>query len=191
MMIVKLVLALVLVVVLCALAELLEPHADPDHPPHAEPAAARVAGRQATTARGGPSETDQLRALGIVSDVLTYIAGVQRAQAARATIPAVEVQGETADHAAATAPSTAGSSWDWDALAECERPGDGWNDNHGPVYEGKLGFAASTWDGWRDDSMPDNAGDATREQQIQVAERVAADVGISAWGCARTLGWTR
>jgi len=79
-----------------------------------------------------------------------------------------------------------GGSYDWDAIAECERGADaGWNDNHGPTYEGRLGFWYGTWDSYRDGEFTDNAGDATREQQIIVAERVAADVGITAWGCWR------
>jgi hypothetical protein len=80
----------------------------------------------------------------------------------------------------------ADSAVDWDAVAQCERGDEGWNDNHGPIYEGKLGFARSSWDAYRDDTMPDNAGDATREQQIIVAERIYADNGYKlagAWGC--------
>jgi hypothetical protein len=78
------------------------------------------------------------------------------------------------------------SAVDWDAVAQCERGDEDWNSNHGPIYEGKLGFARSSWDAYRDDTMPDNAGDATREQQIIVAERIREVNGgglRGAWGC--------
>ena len=80
----------------------------------------------------------------------------------------------------------------WAAMGRCEQPGDGWGgvqwDIHGPTYEGGLGFYVSTWDHWRPEDFPENAGDATPEQQMIVADRIYDDVGPGAWGCSRTVG---
>lgn len=80
---------------------------------------------------------------------------------------------------------------DWQTfirIARCEQPGSGkygvrWN-VMGPRYEGGMGFFHQTWDGWRPRHYPGNAGSATPQQQILVADAVRDDVGISAWGCA-------
>lgn len=80
----------------------------------------------------------------------------------------------------------------WLAMGRCEQPGDGYGGVewtiHGPTYEGGLGFYVSTWDHWRDATMPDNAGDASPAQQMLVADRVYDAVGASAWGCSRVVG---
>jgi uncharacterized protein YabE (DUF348 family) len=77
----------------------------------------------------------------------------------------------------------------WDRIAACET-GSNWG-MQGPLYSGGLGFYNGTWDGWGGREFASNAGLASREQQIVVAERVRRDVGISGWGCARTLGYVR
>jgi hypothetical protein len=58
----------------------------------------------------------------------------------------------------------------------------------GPSFSGGVGFANSTWSSFGGTEFAPNAGDATREQQIIVAERVRARVGMGAWGCAKRLG---
>ena len=58
----------------------------------------------------------------------------------------------------------------------------------GPAFSGGVGFANSTWSSFGGTEFAPNAGDATREQQIIVAERVRARVGMGAWGCAKRLG---
>jgi uncharacterized protein YabE (DUF348 family) len=77
----------------------------------------------------------------------------------------------------------------WDRIAQCETGGN-WA-FQGPIYSGGLGFYNGTWDGWGGREFATNAGLATREEQIIVAERVRASVGISGWGCAHTLGYVR
>lgn len=74
----------------------------------------------------------------------------------------------------------------WFALGRCEQPGPGvggvdWR-NDGPSFVGGLGFAASTWRAYKPAAYPDPPA-ATPWQIIIVAERVKADVGITAWGC--------
>lgn len=73
-------------------------------------------------------------------------------------------------------------------IGRCEQPGSGehgikWTVT-GPTYEGGLGFWHGTWDGWRPKHYPGNAGWATPQQQVLVADAVRDSVGISAWGCA-------
>ena len=87
----------------------------------------------------------------------------------------------------------------WDQLADCESgswTGDGgfvegsatWTSTKG-LFEGGLQFHPDTWDGYRDPGMPGAAYEASREQQIAVAERVLDAQGWGAWPvCSRKLG---
>jgi hypothetical protein len=80
----------------------------------------------------------------------------------------------------------------WDALARCEASGR-WDvvrliDGR-PAYFGGLQFSPRTWDAFRPADYPALASDATREQQILVAERVLAKQGWGAWpACSERLG---
>jgi Transglycosylase-like domain len=74
----------------------------------------------------------------------------------------------------------------WDRIAACETQGN-WS-MRGPSFSGGVGFANSTWSSFGGTEFAANAGEATREQQIVVAERVRARVGMGAWGCAKRLG---
>lgn len=80
----------------------------------------------------------------------------------------------------------------WDALARCEASGD-WAIvrvvNSRVTYHGGLQFDARTWTAFRPDGFPPLASEASREQQIEVAERVLARQGWGAWpACSRRLG---
>ena len=59
------------------------------------------------------------------------------------------------------------------------------------MYSGGLGIYNGTWDQFGGRDFASNAGLATREEQIIVAERIRAAVGISGWGCAHILGYIR
>ena len=80
----------------------------------------------------------------------------------------------------------------WDALARCEASGrwDAVRTSGGRVlFSGGLQFTPRTWDAFRPDDFPELAADATREQQIAVAERVLAQQGWGAWpSCSSRLG---
>lgn len=75
----------------------------------------------------------------------------------------------------------------WVKMGRCEQPGSGWRGvnwaHKGPTYQGGLGFYYRTWQGWKLPWYPSNAGYATWRQQMRVANRVARDVGFSAWSC--------
>jgi murein L,D-transpeptidase YcbB/YkuD len=75
--------------------------------------------------------------------------------------------------------STAGaaSATNWDAIAQCESGGN-WSTNTGNGFSGGLQFTQSTWDANGGTGSPNGA---SREQQIAVAQRVAATQGMGAW----------
>ncbi|MEH6622410.1 MULTISPECIES: transglycosylase family protein [Dietzia] len=68
----------------------------------------------------------------------------------------------------------------WDQVAQCESGGD-WHINTGNGYYGGLQFAAQTWSGYGGGEFAATADQATREQQIQIGERVLAGQGPGAW----------
>ncbi|MCP1388384.1 DUF3235 domain-containing protein [Corynebacterium sp. TA-R-1] len=77
---------------------------------------------------------------------------------------------------------------DWDRLAQCEAGGN-WHINTGNGYYGGLQFSASTWRAYGGGQFAPYAHQATREQQIIVAERTLAGQGWGAWpACSRKLG---
>jgi len=59
---------------------------------------------------------------------------------------------------------------DWDGIAQCETGGN-WS-MRGSRFSGGLGFYNGTWNSFGGREFASNAGLATREQQIVVAERV-------------------
>ena len=79
----------------------------------------------------------------------------------------------------ASAPAVADGSV-WDELAQCEATGD-WSINTGNGYSGGLQFNAQTWQAYGGGEYAPEAYQATREQQIAVAEKVQAAQGWGAW----------
>ncbi|MGW5055528.1 transglycosylase family protein [Actinokineospora sp. NPDC004072] len=90
-----------------------------------------------------------------------------------------------ASMAVAASPAAADSSVNWDAVAQCESGGN-WQINTGNGYYGGLQFLPSTWQAHGGKGMPHQA---SREQQIAVAERVLQTQGIGAWPvCGKRAG---
>ena len=76
----------------------------------------------------------------------------------------------------------------WDTLAQCETGGN-WATDSVSGFAGGLGFANGTWASNGGADYADSAADATREQQIEVAQRVLEGSGWGAWpGCSDLLG---
>ena len=76
----------------------------------------------------------------------------------------------------------------WDDLAACESGGN-WSINTGNGYSGGLQFSSSTWRNYGGGEFAERADQASRDEQITVAERVHADSGFGAWpSCAGRLG---
>ncbi|SFR27908.1 LysM domain-containing protein [Lentzea waywayandensis] len=87
--------------------------------------------------------------------------------------------------AAGSTIASAAPSVDWDRIAQCES-GNNWSTNTGNGYSGGLQFSPSTW---KANGGAGSAHQASREEQIRVAERVLASQGIGAWGaCGRRGG---
>ena len=104
----------------------------------------------------------------------------------RATL-AVVAAGAPVIPAALLAAPAAHADTDWDALAECESSGN-WAINTGNGFGGGLQFTDSTWRSFGGSGQPE---DASREEQIQVAERVKAEQGMNAWPtCSNKTGNT-
>jgi hypothetical protein len=77
----------------------------------------------------------------------------------------------------------------WDRLARCETGGN-WH-MRGSRFSGGLGIHNGTWSAFGGRRFASNAGLATREQQIIVAERIRARYGYTGWGCAPKVGLGR
>ncbi|TWS18807.1 transglycosylase family protein [Tsukamurella asaccharolytica] len=76
----------------------------------------------------------------------------------------------------------------WDKVAACESGGN-WAINTGNGYHGGLQFSPSTWAGYGGTQYAPTANQASREQQIAIAEKVLAGQGKGAWPtCGRGLG---
>lgn len=79
------------------------------------------------------------------------------------------------------------SATDWDAIAQCESSGN-WHTNTGNGFGGGLQFTDSTWHAYGGSGSPESA---SREEQIQVAEKVKAGQGMGAWPvCSKKAGQT-
>ena len=86
----------------------------------------------------------------------------------------------------ATAPSAARAPVStWDKVAQCESGGN-WATSTGNGFHGGRGCTASTWRSFGGSGMPHQA---SRTEQIAVAERVLAAQGWKAWpACSHKLG---
>jgi uncharacterized cupredoxin-like copper-binding protein len=85
--------------------------------------------------------------------------------------------------AGAAAPAHAANVWD--RVAKCESGGN-WKINTGNGYYGGLQFNHRTWRAHGGKGM---AHQASKAQQIAVAERVLANQGWKAWpSCSKKLG---
>jgi LysM repeat protein len=99
------------------------------------------------------------------------------------------VMGAVAVGATFTVAGTATAAPDsaWDKLAQCESGGN-WKTNTGNGYYGGLQFNPTTWRAYGGSGLPHQA---SRDQQIAVAERTLAAQGWGAWpSCSKKMGVT-
>ncbi|MEU5363459.1 transglycosylase family protein [Streptomyces sp. NPDC005925] len=80
----------------------------------------------------------------------------------------------------ASGTASAATASEWDAVAQCESGGD-WSINTGNGYYGGLQFSASTWAGYGGTQYASSADQASKAQQIEIAEKVLAAQGKGAW----------
>ena len=76
--------------------------------------------------------------------------------------------------------ASAATASEWDAVAQCESGGD-WTINTGNGYYGGLQFSASTWAAYGGTAYASQANQASKAQQIEIAEKVLAGQGKGAW----------
>jgi uncharacterized protein YabE (DUF348 family) len=83
-----------------------------------------------------------------------------------------------------SAPAVASGSV-WDRLAGCESGGN-WHINTGNGFYGGVQFTLSTWHAYGGSGLPSNA---SREQQIAIAQKLQASAGWGQWpACSGKLG---
>ncbi|WP_041944276.1 transglycosylase family protein [Tsukamurella paurometabola] len=76
----------------------------------------------------------------------------------------------------------------WDQVAKCESGGN-WSINTGNGYHGGLQFSPSTWSAYGGQKYAPTANQASKAQQIAIAEKVLAGQGKGAWpSCGTGLG---
>jgi nucleoid-associated protein YgaU len=79
-------------------------------------------------------------------------------------------------------------SVNWDAIAQCESGGN-WSTNTGNGYYGGLQFSQGTWLAYGGGQYAPTASQASRSEQLAVAERTLAGQGIGAWPvCGKRAG---
>ncbi|MFZ3393895.1 transglycosylase family protein [Rhodococcus sp. 105337] len=78
---------------------------------------------------------------------------------------------------ALTTGTASAATHNWDAVAQCESGGN-WSINTGNGYYGGLQFSQSTWEANGGTGMPHQA---TKEEQIRVAENTLQTQGPGAW----------
>ncbi|MER7707021.1 transglycosylase family protein [Kitasatospora sp. NPDC097605] len=79
----------------------------------------------------------------------------------------------------------------WDAVAQCESGGN-WSINTGNGFYGGLQFTSSTWKAYGGTAYAPQANQASKAQQISVAEKVLASQGPGAWPvCSKKAGLTK
>ncbi|MGW0655404.1 transglycosylase family protein [Streptomyces umbrinus] len=87
--------------------------------------------------------------------------------------------------------ASAASGTTWDAVAECESGGS-WSANSGNGYYGGLQMTQETWEDNGGLDYAPSADQASRSQQIAVAEKILAKQGTSAWAtCGLVAGLTQ
>jgi hypothetical protein len=88
----------------------------------------------------------------------------------------------------APATANAASGAQWDRVANCESGGN-WHIDSGNGYYGGLQFSSSTWSSYDVDHYASRADLASRNEQINVADRVLDSQGWGAWPvCSQDRG---
>jgi LysM repeat protein len=124
-----------------------------------------------------PAKGEKIKHRPLPAPVVTRTVSAERSAAP----PASNSRRSTVTRSAA-APAGGGV---WDRLAQCESGGN-WGINTGNGYSGGLQFAPGTWAAHGGTGSAHNA---SRAEQIRVAERVRASQGWGAWpACSAKLG---
>ncbi|MEV0536029.1 transglycosylase family protein [Kitasatospora sp. NPDC050463] len=109
----------------------------------------------------------------------TATAGKRRSRARLVLVGGAVAALPVAGLVTATSASAASTST-WDAVAQCESGGN-WSISTGNGFSGGLQFTPSTWAAYGGTAFASQANQATKAQQISVAEKVLASQGPGAW----------
>jgi LysM repeat protein len=130
-----------------------------------------------------PAKGEKTRHRPLPALAVTRVVSQERSEAPESSSSSDSSAGSSSPSASASAAPASGSVWD--QLAQCESGGN-WGTNTGNGYSGGLQFAQGTWAA---NGGSGSAHNASREEQIQVAERVRASQGWGAWpACSSKLG---
>ncbi len=109
----------------------------------------------------------------------TVEGGKKKSRLRAAVLAGVVVAVPVAGLVTATSASAASVST-WDAVAQCESTGN-WSIDTGNGFSGGLQFTPSTWAAYGGTQYASSASQASKGQQIAVAEKVLASQGVGAW----------
>ena len=124
-----------------------------------------------------PAKGEKLKHRPLPAPAVTRVVAAER--------PASSTRRSTVNRSAAAPAAAPASGSVWDRLAQCESGGN-WGINTGNGYSGGLQFSAGTW---RANGGTGSAANASRAEQIRVAERIRASQGWGAWpACSSRLG---
>lgn len=152
-----------------------------DQPP---PEDVRDAARAVLEAVFGPLIDPVVEAGRLANRTAVHTASVEAAEAAR---EAAEAAAHAEWHRQQEAAAQVARGSVWDRLAQCESNGR-WNLNVG-LYDGGLQFHPKTWIAAGGGKYAPYAWQATREQQIAIAESWLAKTSWAQWpACSKKLG---
>ena len=132
-----------------------------------------------------PAKGEKVKHRPLPALAVTRVVSSERsaAPATRSVAPATSGSSRRSTATRSAAAPASGSVWD--RLAQCESGGN-WGINTGNGYSGGLQFAQGTWAA---NGGSGSAHNASRAEQIRVAERVRASQGWGAWpACSAKLG---
>jgi LysM repeat protein len=132
-----------------------------------------------------PAKGEKVKHRPLPALAVTRVVSSERsaAPATRSAAPATSGSSRRSTATRSAAAPASGSVWD--RLAQCESGGN-WGINTGNGYSGGLQFAPGTWAA---NGGSGSAHNASRAEQIRVAERVRASQGWGAWpACSAKLG---
>ena len=165
-------------------------------PPAVEQHLLELGADPAPAAAGGPIERGGVLSARSAADTLEPADDAEAVDAQPMPTPGTAPM-EATLHSAATPPQPAGAAPApvtysegsvWDDLAQCESGGN-WAINTGNGYYGGLQFSHATWHGYGGGEFAEYPHEATREEQIIVAERLRAARGYAPWpACRDKLG---
>ena len=131
-----------------------------------------------------PAKGERVRHRPLPALVLTRAVSSERTAAPASSSGRSTVTRSASTSSSSSSSGSVGGSV-WDRLAQCESGGN-WGINTGNGYSGGLQFAPGTW---RAHGGTGSAHNASRAEQIRVAERVRASQGWGAWpACSSKLG---